>query len=366
MRDALYQQVYDRLLVDIRDGKYEVGARLPPEAELLEEHQVSAITLKRALDLLRNDGYIDRKPRRGTIVISDVGTGSHGTSSQTPVIGGIVTNFDDTFGSHILGALIDADTPAHVILKRSLGDQTIEEQLIRDLADRGVAGIILEPGSSAYVPPAILELVMKQFPVVILDRVFEGVPVSSVVSDNVAAARDATEHLITIGHQQLGLITSTSRVTTAEDRREGFLLAHAAAHIPYSVDNEYRLVESTVPGSRTRAEDDVERLREFIRARPMLTGFIATEHNIAVLLRSALEAEGRMVPKDASIVAFDQPDAFYRPAVFQFTHVAQDQSLMGREAVRLLLEQVRGEPAIQKLFLPTRLVDGDSVGPPQR
>lgn len=364
MRDVLYRQVYERLLDDIRSGRRAVGTRLPPEAELLEEHQVSAITLKRALDLLRDQGYIDRRPRRGTFVISDVGTGTAGSSSPVPVIGAIVTNFDDTFGSRIIGAMLDADAGAHVILKRSLGDQAVEERLIRELVDSGVKGLILEPSSSAYVPPAILELIMRQYPVVILDRVFDGVPVSSVVSDNVTAARDATAHLIGLGHQQLGLITSTSRVSTAEDRREGFLHAHAAAHIPYSIENEYRQVESTVPGSHTRAEEDVERLRAFVRERPSLTGFVATEYNIALLLRSALELEGRPVPDRASIIAFDQPDAFYRPASFQFTHVAQDQPRMGKEAIRLLLSQLGGQAEVRKLFLPVRLVAGESVAAP--
>lgn len=367
MRDALYQQVYDRLLEDIRSGRHPVGSRLPAEAELLEEHEVSAITLKRALDLLRDQGYIDRKPRRGTFVISDVGDEpGHTATSGVPLIGAVVTNFDDTFGSHIIGALLDPDSGANVILKRSLGDQSLEERLIRELIASDVKGLILEPGSSAYVPPAILELIMQRFPVVILDRVFDGVPVSSVVSDNVGAARDATAHLIALGHKQLGLVTSTSRVTTSEDRREGFLHAHAAAHIPYSVENEYRHVESTVPGSHVRAEEDVERLRQYVREHPALTGFVATEFNIAVLVRSALELEGRAVPDDASIVSFDQADAFYAPATFRFTHIEQDQTAMGRETIRLVLEQLRGDGEVRKVLLPTKLVEGQSARSPRR
>jgi DNA-binding LacI/PurR family transcriptional regulator len=363
MRDSLYQQVYDRIRAKIRSHEYPVGERLPPEAELLAEHEVSAITLKRALELLRDEGYIDRKPRRGTFVVSDVPTDAAAQAPE-PLIGCIVTNFDDTFGSRIIGAMADTGSGANVVLKRSLGDPAVEERLIRELVASGVQGLVLEPSSSEFVPPAILELIMRGFPVAILDRVFDGVPVSSVCSDNVGAAKAGTEYLIGLGHTRLGLVSSSSRVSTAEDRREGFVHAHAAAHIPHDPAAEYRLVASTVPGTDVPAEQDVSGLRAFLAEHPDLTGFLATEHNIAVLLRAALEAEGRPVPGAASIVSFDQPDTFYGPASFRFTHIRQQQALMGSEALRLVIEQLGGPTAVEKVSLATELVEGESTARP--
>jgi len=338
-----------------------VGERLPSEAELLAQHDVSTITLKRALDLLRDEGYIDRKPRRGTFVVSDVATVEAAPSAK-PLVGFIITNFDDTFGSHIIGPILDTGAIATVALKRSLGDPVVEESLIRELVGSGVQGLVLEPSSSEFVPPAILELIMRAFPVVILDRMFDGVPVSSVCSDNVAAAKTGTEYLIGLGHTKLGLVASSSRVSTAEDRREGFLHAHAAAHIPHEPKAEYRLVQSTVPGSQVPAEEDVENLRAFIAQHPELTGFLATEHNIAVLLKAALEMEGRTVPDDVAIVSFDQPDTFYAPASFRFTHIRQQQARMGTEALRLIADRLAGSTAIDKVALATELVLGQSTG----
>ncbi|GAA1440627.1 GntR family transcriptional regulator [Leifsonia poae] len=362
MRDSLYQQVYDRIREQIRNHDYPVGERLPSEAELLAEHEVSTITLKRALDLLRDEGYIDRKPRRGTFVVSDVPT-TGASETPKPLIGCIVTNFDDTFGSHIIGALLDTETPANVVLKRSLGDPVVEERLIRELVASGVQGLILEPSSSEFAPPAIFELIMRAFPLAILDRVFEGVPVSSVCSDNVGAAKTAAEYLITLGHTRLGLVTSSSKVSAAEDRREGFVHAHAAAHIPHRPEAEYRLMESTVPGSDVPAEQDVAALRVFLSEHPELTAFVATEHNIAVLLRAALEQEGRTVPGDASIVSFDQPDTFYAPASFHFSSIRQQQAAMGAEALRLVVDQLAGPVPVQKVSLTTELVLGESTAP---
>lgn len=361
MNGSLYQQVYERILGRIRSHEYPVGQRLPVEAALLTEYDVSPITLKRALDLLREEGYIIRRPRLGTFVVSDTPTGSTAAASR-PLIGCVVTNFDDTFGTHVIGGLLDAKSSANVILKRSLGDPVVEEDLIRALVDNGVDGIILQPSSSEYVPPAILELVMRRFPVVILDRVFDGVPVSSVCTDNVAAAKAAAEYLISSGHSRLGLVTSTSRVSTGEDRKEGFLHAHAAAHIPHEPQNEFRELESTTPGSHVRAEDDVDKLSHFLTSHPDLTGFVTTEYNIAVMLKAALEQLGRTVPEDASIVCFDQPDTFYGPASFHFTHIDQQQALMGSSAIQMVLEQIATPGSVRKLSLPAELVAGRSTG----
>lgn len=64
----------DRLSVDIErlilDGKLAPGERLPPERELAEHFGVSRVSIREGLRELENRGLIDRRPGRGTIVLS--------------------------------------------------------------------------------------------------------------------------------------------------------------------------------------------------------------------------------------------------------------------------------------------------------
>lgn len=64
----------DRLSVDIErlilDGKLGAGERLPAERELAEHFGVSRVSIREALRELENRGLIDRRPGRGTIVLS--------------------------------------------------------------------------------------------------------------------------------------------------------------------------------------------------------------------------------------------------------------------------------------------------------
>lgn len=359
----LYKRVYEELRDAIRAGEYPVDARLPSEAELTEKFSVSAITLKRALDLLRIDGYIVRRPRIGTVVVSaNPSPVPVARDASRPVIGCVITNFDDTFGTRVVEGLLDeAGTEAHVIVKRSHGNLKLEDEVIRSLVDAGISGLVLLPSTSEYIPPAALELVMTQFPVVILDRSFDGIPVSAVSSDNFAGAKEATEHLFDLGHTQVGLVMSSSHVSTNADRRNGYVHAHAQFHMPLDSSREFATIGSTVPGSTDTTDIDIQNLMRFVETNRSTTAFFVTEYNIALLLSEACRRLGLRIPDDISVVCFDHPDAFFDRGIFRYTHIAQDQSGMGARAAAQVLAQIADRNGIDKSVLDTRLVPGQST-----
>ena len=276
-------------------GEYAVGDRMPSEAELSSRFDVSPITIKRALDLLRTDGLIMRRPRIGTVVTSLTPTApqaparAQNDADRSPsLIGCVITSFDDSFGNKVIeGILAATGADTHVVFKRSGGDLADEDACIRALVGAGAEGLILLPSSSEYIPPAALELVAKKFPVVILDRLFDGIPVSAVCSDNLAGGRAATEHLLDLGHKTIGFVSSTSHVSSSDDRRNGYIHAHASNHLPLENSAELRTIGSTVPGSADTIEQDIARLVAFIEEHPDITGYVAAEYNIALMLREA-------------------------------------------------------------------------------
>lgn len=68
---VLYQEVAEQLKEDILTGKYPVGALLPTENELEETFEVSKITVRRAIELLAVDEYVEKRSGRGTTVLSN-------------------------------------------------------------------------------------------------------------------------------------------------------------------------------------------------------------------------------------------------------------------------------------------------------
>lgn len=65
---TLYEKVRDDLLAKIHDGTYRVGEVIPPEVELAKSYGVSRPTVRQAIQLLANEGYLERRRKRGTIV----------------------------------------------------------------------------------------------------------------------------------------------------------------------------------------------------------------------------------------------------------------------------------------------------------
>lgn len=365
----LYKRVYESLRDAIAQGAYPVGERLPSEAELSKQFEVSPITVKRALEMLRTDGMIMRRPRIGTVVTSATPTTTRAGAdpdTATRLIGCVLTSFDDTFGNKIIeGVLAAAGAGTHVIIKRSGGDLAEEDACIRALVDAGVEGLILLPSSSEYIPPAALELVTRRFPVVILDRLFDGIPVSAVCSDNLGGGRAATEHLLELGHQTVGFVSSASHVSSSDDRRSGYIHAHATNHLPLENRAELHSIGSTVPGSTVTVEEDVLRLVEFVQAHPDITGYVAAEYNIALMLREACDRVGLRIPEDISIVCFDHPDAFFDTGIFRFTHIRQAQRELGVKGVESVQRQIDAPHEIEKIVLPTELVPGISTAAPR-
>lgn len=358
----LYRQVYDDIRRRIDDGEWSLGDRLPNETQLTEHYHVSAITVKRALDMLRDDGFVIRRPGVGTVL--------HQTSprektvipaSAPALLGCVVTSFDDTFGTRVIEGMLDEAADSHLIVKRSAGRSELEEKHLAGLVDVGAKGIILHPASSDFIPPTVLRLIARRLPIVILDRVFDGVPVSSVSSDNVAGAQEATSYLFSRGHERVAFIGSPSGVSSMRDRRRGFAAAHAAHHVVLRESDIFLRVRSTIPSASVSVDEDIAGLREFLRAHRDITACVVAEYNEAVLVREACRLEGLDVPGDLSIVCFDHPEAESDKGLFRFTHVRQDQRGMGRTAVRTLLTLLEQPDDIQIVELPTSIVEGDSV-----
>lgn len=71
LKRPLYVNVYDELLLQITQGEYPIGSRLPSEPDLAKELGVSRATLRQALALLQDDGLIRNIHGKGNFVIDN-------------------------------------------------------------------------------------------------------------------------------------------------------------------------------------------------------------------------------------------------------------------------------------------------------
>ncbi len=375
----MYEQIFEALRDQIVSRKYEPGERIPSEKELGEAYNVSRITSKKALEMLTQHGYIVRQPGRGSFVSEQLHNGSVPSPPGGPagslgkarrdngklLVGLVMTDFGDSYGTGLVHGIEEAsrEHDSYLVLRRSLGVTSNEEEAIRGLLDLGVDGLIIFPAQGEYFNAEILKLVIGQYPFVLLDRHLKGVSASSISSNNVAAAKHMIQYLFESGHTHIALLTTPPQDTTAiEERIEGFIQAHAESGIVVDRSLWMEHITATLPAAFVpeNKEKEKDNIKRHLREHPEITALFAMEYNIALLAYEAARESGIRVPEDLSIVCFDSPDY---AGGFLFTHMRQKQEEMGRLAFENVLKLRSGESVPNKILLDAELIVGSSTGP---
>ncbi|TCI67231.1 trehalose operon repressor [Exiguobacterium sp. IPCH1] len=66
---AKYRQIYERLAERMKTGEYAAESKLPSETELMHEYEASRGTVRKALDLLQEHGYVRKHHGKGVFVL---------------------------------------------------------------------------------------------------------------------------------------------------------------------------------------------------------------------------------------------------------------------------------------------------------
>jgi LacI family transcriptional regulator len=194
--------------------------------------------------------------------------------------------------------------------------------------------------------PALQELVRDGFPVV-LQGSFPDVSILSVDVDNVAGARGAVEHLLSLGHRRIACITNAPLVyTAAKERLSGYKAALAAAGIAYEA--------VLVAEANFDAPSGHTAMAELLARTTFDAAFIASDV-VALGAIGALRKAGRRVPDDVSIVGFDDIPlaAYFDPPL---TTVRLPAFELGQAAGRALLERLADRANPHRTLLPTELI----------
>jgi len=371
----LYERLRDYLLDEIRSGRLGPGARIPSELALAEQFSVSRITSKKALETLERDGLIVRYRGKGSFVTERQasavlkvplpnGQADHPVTHQTaltPTVGFVVPNVSDIFGTRMLQAIEEraSETGHLLIFKRTYGRREVEDGAISGFARMGVRGLIVFPIHGEFYNDALLRIVIDGFPVVLVDRYLKGIAVNSVGTDNYEACRALTTILTERGHREIGFFSlPPERTSSIEDRRRGFGAALREAGLPYTRSNLLMSLTCTLPDEilPSSIEADRQRVNDYLHAHPGMTGFVACEYPLAVILEQVLIARGRadLVP---NITCFDATDSPLEPV--RFTHVRQDERRIGATAVDLLTGRATNQTRASRIDVPYEIVHKD-------
>ena len=268
---------------------------------------------------------------------------------------GVVT-FDTTLygpASTLLGieqAAHDAGYGVSVSSLRSLNRQTVLAA-IQQLRDQGVDGVAVIAPLRAGVDA--LRHVQPDFAVVaVAAGPNASIPVASF--DQRAGAAAATRHLLSLGHKTVWHLAGPADWHEAEERVEGWSSTLETAGVP---------APALLRGDWT-PHSGYELGRKLLELRAPTAVLVGNDQMALGLLRRLRES-GREVPRDFSIVGFDDiPEAaYFTPPL---TTVRQDFAELGRCCLHALLGRIEGNPEPTRVVVAPELVVRGSTAPPRK
>jgi LacI family transcriptional regulator len=241
-----------------------------------------------------------------------------------------------------------------VILCDTRGDLELEREVIEEMIAHRVEGLVVAPVSDRS-RNHLRRLSKFGLPFVLVDRQVPGVDCDVVLGDSTGGARQLVEHLISLGHRRIGFVVESDDVSTARDRRAGYVAALEAAGIPYDPDLVVRTTVDPAGGL-----DGMGRLLH-LEQRP--TAVFTVNNLVALGAIEAVRAAGLEVPDDVALVCFD--DIEYASRLYPFlTVMAQPAETLGTLATQLLLERVeaRAPERGRIVVLPAEFIVRRSCG----
>ena len=272
-------------------------------------------------------------------------------TGRTSMIALAISDITNPFYNEIIrGAQMAATEGGYTILLADTQESGAVEREALDRAMAMVDGIVL---TTTRMSDSAIRVMAKQRPMIVLNRAVSDVP--SVVTDNPRGMRRAVEHLAELGHERITYAAGPEASWTDGVRWRS--LREAAMELELQV-------RRTAPGTSTLA-GGAKAAAEFVRH--PTTAVIAYNDRVAIGLMRELIAAGALIPRDVSVVGFDNifGAELVTPAL---TTVAAPLRAMGLTAVRNLLAIIGGARprATEPMTLPSRLVVRASTAPPRR
>jgi LacI family transcriptional regulator len=315
--------------VTIRDVAQASGVHVSTVSRTFSApHLVNAETRNRVLAVADELGY---RPNRAARSL---------TTGRTGNIGLIVADLANPFFPPLIKAAQAAARRQdyHLFVADTDEDPAEEKDLVLAFSKQ-VDGIVL---CSPRLSNKALEKLAESVPFILVNRRIRGL--AAVVMDVAQGARAAMEHLKELGHRRVALLTGPAGSWTSGEIRR------AVSEVPG--------METVVIGPNSpTAKGGIAAAAKVLEAE--VTGVLAYNDLVAIGLIEGLGELGVGVPRDVSVIGFDDSitGRLHRP---KLTTVAMPAGDAGRMAVDLLIQSMSAAAVLE-----THLVVRESTAPPK-
>jgi LacI family transcriptional regulator len=331
--------------ITIKDIAKELGISPSTVSKALTgHHDISSSTKKAVRELAEKWNY---KPDQVALSLK---------SGLSKTIGVIVPEIVHYFFSTVIGGIEDVayDSGYHVMFCQSSELYAREVKSVETLLSTRVDGILVSVSKATENFDHFRKIQENGIPLVFFDRVCDDIDADRVIVDDEAGAYEAVCHLIEIGCKNIVHLAGPPNLLIGKNRENGYLRALRDHKIPIDRNNVIRCdsredAELVVPGLLKRA------------VRP--DGIFAVNDMTAAMSMKIIINMGFRVPEDIAVVGFtgELISEITNPTL---TSVAQHGYLIGKEAVRLLIDRLETKhnlPFQTKIIKTELIIKGSTI-----
>ena len=354
-----YQSIASELKAQIQAGKYQDTNMLPTEFALIDEFQVSRQTIRQALAILEQDGYIEKRRGSGSHLLH---TAPNQIESSPPhrTIAVVTTYISNYIFPSILREIenVLSQNNCMSLLFATQNQISIERKVLQNLLAAQIDGIIIEGTKTAFPNPnldLIQKLTDKGIPLVFINGCYSQLPNAiSVLDDNAAGGKMLVEYLTQKGHKKIAGIFKYDDIQGhgrylgyADGLQSSGLMLDDSMVLWYSTDVTPMVLSDQV---------FLPALTRWRNAG--CTAIVCYNDDIACQILPLLAKFGLSVPSDISVVSFDNSHLceLATPPLTSLSHGSEN---VGHTAAKKLLALLNGEKVSSEL-IPWTLIERTS------
>ncbi|HUO29577.1 MAG TPA: LacI family DNA-binding transcriptional regulator [Bryobacteraceae bacterium] len=275
-------------------------------------------------------------------------------SGRSRILGLIVSDITNPFFPELVKGFEDVAIQQGYEILVSSTDYDSERMAIcvRRMLERKVEGVAIM--TSEMDKHLVDQLAHRNVPMVFLDVGPPGKRTSNIVVDYAMGINEAVDHLLALGHRKVGFIGGPSGLKSARIRRTAFLRLLSR----HGIGRDSRLVDA---GDHT-VDGGLAAMVRVLDSGPRPTAMLASNDLTAIGMMRAVRRAGLVVPRDISVVGFDdiRLAEFTEPPL---TTVRLSRGELAERAFHALLSDLNGEPHGGGVKVETHLVVRETTCP---
>ncbi|MDP4285055.1 MAG: LacI family DNA-binding transcriptional regulator [Bacteroidota bacterium] len=312
---------------------------------LRDSHEISGLTKKKILEMASKLNYTTN-PYAGSL-----------RNKKSKTIAVILPEVADSFFSLAINGIqsVAEKKGYHVLIYLSHEKYSNEKSIVGECNSGRVDGVLISISSETTNPDHILKLQKENIPIVFFDRNFEGLNISSVVTNDFESGYLSALHLIKNGCQNPVFLSISSSLGICNKRAEGFRSA--------LIEKKTGRIKNPVIICSGTYQEINSQIKKLLTGKIRPDGIIASVDRLAMSVYLICRETGISIPNELKVAVFSTMETapILNPPLTTITQPAFE---IGRIATELLFKKIEKKAfsvVDENIILPSFLIERTST-----